>query len=88
MIDREKAQIGVLLTMNKPTKPMIVEAASAGFYDSPWGRKKHPRLQILTIEDLLGGKQVDCPPLGQVNITFKKAAKAKGKKTETQQMFK
>ncbi|MCK5225244.1 MAG: restriction endonuclease [Planctomycetes bacterium] len=87
VIDREKAQIGVLLTMNKPTKPMIVEAASAGFYDSPWGKKKHPRLQILTIEDLLSEKQIDCPPLSQVNITFKKAAKAKSKKTETQQMF-
>ena len=78
VIDREKAQIGVLITMEEPTKPMQTEAASAGFYDSPWG-KKHPRLQILTIEELLNGKQIDCPPLQQTNITFKKASKAKGK---------
>ena len=65
--------------MNKPTKAMRTEAASAGFYDSPWDKKKHPRLQILTIEEILNGKQVECPPLQQTNITFKKASKAKGK---------
>jgi site-specific DNA-methyltransferase (adenine-specific) len=79
VIDREKAQIGVLLTMNEPTKPMKVEAASAGFYDSPWNKKKYPRFQILTIEEILNGKQIDCPPLQQTNITFKKASKVKGK---------
>ena len=81
VLTREKAQIGVLITMEKPTKPMRAEAASAGFYKSPWG--KYPVLQILTIEELLNGKTIDCPPLGQVNVTFKKAPKAKGKKAET-----
>jgi site-specific DNA-methyltransferase (adenine-specific) len=75
VLDREKAQIGVLITMEEPTKPMRAEAASAGFYKSPWD--KHPVLQILTIEELLNGKRIDCPPLGQVNVTFKKAPKAK-----------
>ena len=42
VIDREDAQIGVLISLQVPTKPMRVEAASAGFYESPWG--KHPRL--------------------------------------------
>jgi len=79
VIDREKAQIGVLLSMEEPTKAMRTEAASAGFYDSPWNKKKYPRLQILTIEEILNGKQVACPPLQQTNITFKKAVKAKGK---------
>jgi len=59
---------------------MRTEAASAGFYKSQWGN--HPTLQILTVEELLKGKRIDCPPLGQVNVTFKKATKAKGKKTE------
>ena len=75
VLTREKAQIGVLITMEKPTRPMRTEAASAGFYKSPWG--KHPVLQILTIEELLNGKRINCPPLGQVNVTFKKATKAK-----------
>jgi hypothetical protein len=74
VVDRENAEIGVYITLRPPTKPMVKEAASAGFYDSPWG--KHPRLQILTIEDLLGGKQIDYPPVTGANVTFKKAPKA------------
>jgi len=77
VIEREKAQIGVLISMENPTKPMITEAASAGFYKSPWG--KYSTLQILTIQELLNGKGLDCPPLGQVDVTFKKAQRAKGK---------
>ena len=35
------------------------EAASAGFYESPWGR--HPRIQLLTVGELLAGKRIDYP---------------------------
>ena len=45
--------------LETPTSPMRREAASAGSYKSPWG--KHPRIQLLTIEDLLGGKSIDYP---------------------------
>jgi hypothetical protein len=72
VIDREKAEIGVLLCLEDVTKPMRTEAASAGFYKSPWGN--HPKLQILTIEELFEGKGVDYPhPAG--NLTFKRAPK-------------
>ncbi|MHB0922668.1 MAG: DNA methyltransferase [Bellilinea sp.] len=71
VLDREQAQIGVLITLQEPTKPMRAEAASAGFYTSPWG--KHSRLQILTIEELLNGGQIDMPPARQTNVTLKKA---------------
>lgn len=72
VIDREKAEIGALITLEEATKPMEVEAASAEFYKSPWGN--HPRLQILTIAELLAGKKIDYPPT--VNVTFKKAPRA------------
>ena len=74
VVEREKAVIGVLLTLDEPTKAMRTEAASAGFYTSPWG--KHPRLQILTVEDLLTGKTIDRPP-AQASATFKRAPRAK-----------
>ena len=80
VVGREKAQIGVLISMQQPTKAMRAEAASAGFYRSPWG--KHAILQILTIEGLLKGKTIDYPDIPGVNVTFKKAPKAKGKKIE------
>ena len=73
VIEREKAEIGVLITLERPTKPMQREVADAGFYDSPWG-SKHPRLQIITIKELLDGRRIDFPPTN-ANVTYKKAEK-------------
>lgn len=78
VIEREKAEVGVLLTLEEPTKPMITEAAAAGFYKSPWGG--HPRLQILTIAELLEGKGIDYPHPS--NVTFKRAPKAAAPQAE------
>ncbi len=48
-IEREGAAIGVFTTLEEPSRPMLTEAASAGYYRSPgWGRD-YPRIQILTI---------------------------------------
>jgi len=74
VMEREKAEIGVLITMVEPTQPMRTNAATAGFYESPWG--KHPRLQILTVGELLEGKKIDMPQTQGVNVTFQKAPKA------------
>lgn len=81
--DREKAAMGLLITMKAPTAPMRKEAASAGFYDSPWGTK-HPRIQILTVGELLKGKTIDMPPSQDIR-TFKKAPRAPRKSKENQQ---
>ena len=54
------------------------EAASAGFYKSGSGTT-HPRLQLLTIEELLAGKGIHMPPRKYVDRTFKRAPKAKRK---------
>ncbi len=74
VMEREKADIGVLISMQEPTRPMREEAASAGMFESPWGT--HPRLQLLTVADLLAGRRIDSPPLGQVSQAFKKAPRA------------
>ena len=73
VLEREEAQIGALITLEKPTRPMRSEAASAGFYESPWNKKKYPILQILTIEELLEGKVIEYPALTGANVTFRKA---------------
>ena len=77
VIDREKAQIGVLLSFTAPTAGMRAEAASAGFYESPWGGK-FPRIQLLTVGELLEGKTVDYPHMTGGNVTHRRAARAKG----------
>lgn len=80
VLDREKAAIGVLLTMQEPTRPMRREAALAGFYDSPGWNTKHPRLQILTVGEILEGKTIDRPARGLPSATFKTAPKARAPK--------
>ena len=60
---------------------MREEAASAGFYESPWA--KHPRLQLLTIEELLQGGRIDYPSTPGTNVTYKRAPR-KEKQTAEQ----
>lgn len=79
---REKAAIGVLISMEEPTKPMQTEAVTAGFFESKTWGKKYPKVQLLTIAELLAGKKIEMPPIKQVEATFKKAEKFKGEKTE------
>jgi DNA modification methylase len=74
VLEREKAQIGALLTLEEPTGPMREEAASAGFYTPEYRidqDERYPRIQILTIADLLGGRTVLAPRFR--NVTFRPA---------------
>ncbi|MBF0593016.1 MAG: restriction endonuclease [Nitrospirae bacterium] len=70
VMDREKSEIGILITLTSPTRDMISEAALKGLYRSETFFKDYPRLQILTIDDLLNGKKPDVPSLVS---PFKKA---------------
>ncbi|MFO7654239.1 MAG: DNA methyltransferase [Candidatus Krumholzibacteriia bacterium] len=85
VIEREKATIGVLISMQEPTAQMRKEAANAGFYQSPWG--KHARIQLLTIAELLDGRRVDMPATAGVNVTFKRAPKAQATKAKDPKLF-
>lgn len=85
VVEREKAAMGVLISMQAPTKPMREEAASAGFYESPWG--KHPRIQILTVGELLDGRSIDYPAPRLLNVTFKQAPKAQGEQGQQGELF-
>lgn len=75
VLEREKAVIGVLISMQDPTAPMKTEAVTAGFYDSATWGQKYPKVQLLTVAELLAGKKVEMPPIRQVSATFKKAPK-------------
>ncbi len=70
-----KEAMGIFITLEEPTKDMKVEAVGAGYYHSPIWDKDYPKIQILTIDELLHGKTVDMPPLTQSNVTFTKAPK-------------
>jgi site-specific DNA-methyltransferase (adenine-specific) len=60
-VDREKARIGLFLTLAEPTRQMRTEAVAAGFYETSWGQKV-PKIQILTVAELLEqGKRPQIP---------------------------
>jgi hypothetical protein len=52
-MSREQAELAVFVTLEEPTQPMRTEAASAGLYTSPYDGQGYPRVQILTIDQLL-----------------------------------
>jgi DNA modification methylase len=78
VVERENAQVGALISMEEPTAPMRSEAASGGFYEV-WGQK-YPRIQLRTIEELLGGKGLELPTFADGSSTFKRAPRAEGRK--------
>ena len=87
VMDREKAAIGVFICIEEPTAPMRKEAADAGFYPSKQvGGGKHPRVQILTIAELLAGRRIDLPPQSDVRWA-KVAPKVKGKGHKQADLF-
>jgi DNA modification methylase len=75
VIDREKASIGLFVTLADPTGPMTKEAVTAGYYESPSGAS-FPKIQILTVKGLLdGSEQAKYPDLMRGGLMFKKAKK-------------
>lgn len=69
-VEREGAAIGVFVTLEDPSSEMKREATTASFYQSPgWGRN-YPKIQILTIAELLRGTEIQMPP---AHGTFKQA---------------
>jgi DNA modification methylase len=87
VLEREKAAIGVLISMQKPTAQMKTEAATAGFYESALWGQKYPKVQLYTVAELLDGRKIEMPPIRQVGATFKKAPKVTDKKGEQQEFL-
>ncbi len=75
VVEREKAAMGVFISLEAPSSDMLTEAVSAGYFTSRAWQKDYPRIQILTIEDLLAGKGIEMPP--SAYGTFKQAGKVR-----------
>lgn len=85
VLDREKAAIGAFITLEEASAPMKVEAVSAGFYESEYFKDKHPRVQILTIAELLAGRPL-LYPRHKIE-TFKQAERKPKSKGEQAGLF-
>ncbi len=72
-MEREDAAIGLFITLKPPTNPMLQEAANAGFYEpAHLPGNRYPKVQILTIEQLLSGQRPDYPRFA-APATFRRA---------------
>lgn len=61
-IEAKRAEMGVLVTLSEPTKGMVDAANHAGIYRWPWNGETYPKVQILTVAQLLDGERPDAPP--------------------------
>lgn len=78
VIDREKAEMGLFICLNEPTRDMAAEAAAFGFVSTVHGHL--PRLQIVSISEWFHGRRPTLPSLGHVSKEFfqpEKQAKAR-----------
>ncbi|MEO8395757.1 MAG: DNA methyltransferase [Chloroflexota bacterium] len=83
-VEREKAAQGVFITLEAPSRDMKTEAVSAGFYHSALWGKDYPKIQIVTVEELLHGKGIDMPP---AYGAFKQAERVKTSDAEQISLF-
>jgi len=60
-VESQRADMGLLVTLDEPTRGMREEARRSGTYTHPLTRHSYARLQVSTVEELLGGRQPDLP---------------------------
>ena len=85
-LEREKAAIGLFVTLEEPTKEMLLEASTAGSYHSELWNRDYERVQLLSIKDVLeGGRKPNLPPF--VLPTYQQAERVKSKQADQQGMF-
>ena len=80
-VDREKAALGLFITLEDPTRDMRTEAVSAGFYHSEVWKRDYPKIQIRTIEDLLSGNTFDIPPHPSMYQAAQRVRRPEGKQS-------
>lgn len=71
VLSKEGAAIGVFVCLAPPTAGVLKEAAQQGGYE--YGGKMFQRVQVLTVADILAGKQPDVPK-GAVNVSYEQKA--------------
>ena len=88
VVEREKAEIGLFVTLAEATRPMREEAVKTGYYALPNTQHAYPKIQILTIAGLLSGiERPQYPNEASFGaVTFKKA-KVEEKTSEQKGLF-
>ena len=78
-VQREKAALGLFITLEEPTSAMRTEAVSAGFYHSDVWQRDYPKIQLRTIAELLEGKTFELPPHPSMYQAAQRVRRAEGR---------
>jgi DNA modification methylase len=86
VVEREKAVIGIFVTLEEPSKPMKDEAAQAGSWHSELYDKSYAKIQIITAQEILEDeKKPDLPPL--ISEQYRKAERMQKKVGDQGELF-
>jgi site-specific DNA-methyltransferase (adenine-specific) len=82
-VNNENAAMGIFITLEPPTREMQTAAIAAGYYRSPLSHQEYPKIQIVTVADLLHGGAGRGEVTSPVRLpierrTFKKAPRVEG----------
>lgn len=61
-VDSQKAQMGILISMTDPPRGVIDAVNHGGTYKWPINGQTYPRVQVVTVAELLRGRRPDMPP--------------------------
>jgi len=84
-VHRDKADMGILVTRVKPSKGMYETATKDGpyvWYAGTSAERRFPRIQILTVEELLAGRAPNLPPIHGTYAQAPKAIAGQGEQLE------
>ena len=77
-VEREKAAMGLFITLEEPTRDMRTEAVSAGYYHSDLWQTDFPKIQIRTVGELLEGRSFEIPRHPQTYQSAQRIARPAG----------
>lgn len=88
VVNHRQADHGIFVCFSDQiTKPMLIEAKQAGYFQHESYRDVFDKIQILTVEDLLDGKDINLPHIYFSKRTFKKSTKKLNVEIEGRTLF-
>lgn len=88
VVNKQKSDVGVFVCFKEQvTQPMLKEAKHQGYFDEKHFGTRIDKIQILTVEDLLDGKEINLPMGLYKKTTFKSATAKSEKETNQEEMF-
>lgn len=61
-VESQRAEMGVLVTLEEPTRGMVDAANHSGLYTWEWNGATFPKVQIVTVAQLLNDERPNVPP--------------------------